>query len=620
VLILDNIDDASFLLAAKNTRKKDQTNAVEADGSQPLLAYLPQSQSGSILITSRTKGAALKLVEESDMIAVEPMEESHAAALFKKKLGHSDTEGIADLVRALEFMPLAIVQAAAYIAERAPRCSVYQYLEEFRRSDSEKATLLDKEAGHLRRDWEAKNSIIITWQISFHHIRQIRPSAADLLSLMSFFDRQGIPEVVLRDRVESTKSKPTQHKRRARVIWHLKRVFDRNRNSSEPKEEDQASGQTDNFEEDLRILRNYSFISVAEDRTTFEMHALVQVAMRKWLEANGKLERWKKQYIKNLSFEFPMGEYENWARCQLLFPHAKLALAQKPENEESLKEWSTLLYNAAWYAWRTGNVLDAERMAVEAMEVDKKVLGPQHKDTIRSMVMVGLAYGLRGRWDEAEKLFMEAMELGKKVLGAEHADTLTSMSELAAIYGYQGRWDEGEKLLLLVVETEKRTLGPEHPSTLHAVSNLAATFWKQGRLDQAAELFTEVIDTRTRVLGPDHPDTLISMSNLAFSRWKRGQSEEAEASFRQVMETRKRVLGAEHPATLTTMHNLAYAWKDKGQNEEARKLMEECAQARTRVLGADHPYTIDSMTALEQWQAELATGTTKRVSFETVAT
>jgi len=44
------------------------------------------------------------------------------------------------------------------------------------------------------------NSIIITWQISFDHIRHVRPSAADLLSLMSFFDRQGISEALLQSR------------------------------------------------------------------------------------------------------------------------------------------------------------------------------------------------------------------------------------------------------------------------------------------------------------------------------------------------------------------------------------------------------------------------------------
>jgi hypothetical protein len=56
------------------------------------------------------------------------------------------------LDKADEFMPLAIVQAAAYISQRAPRSSVQQYLEEFRKSDRKKRSLLNHEAGHLRRE------------------------------------------------------------------------------------------------------------------------------------------------------------------------------------------------------------------------------------------------------------------------------------------------------------------------------------------------------------------------------------------------------------------------------------------------------------------------------------
>ena len=37
-------------------------------------------------------------------------------------------------------------------------------------------------------DREAQNSIMLTGHISFEHVRQTRQSAADLLSLMSFFD------------------------------------------------------------------------------------------------------------------------------------------------------------------------------------------------------------------------------------------------------------------------------------------------------------------------------------------------------------------------------------------------------------------------------------------------
>lgn len=94
---------------------------------------------------------------------VDPMHEVEALALFEKKLGkQNDSDAASELATALQFMPLAIVQAAAYISQRAPRCSVRQYLEKFRKSDRNRATFLDFEGGRLRRDRDAKNSIIVT--------------------------------------------------------------------------------------------------------------------------------------------------------------------------------------------------------------------------------------------------------------------------------------------------------------------------------------------------------------------------------------------------------------------------------------------------------------------------
>jgi hypothetical protein len=149
---------------------------------------------------------ALTLVENCDIISVDPMDKAQALALFKKKMGiqgvKEDDKDVPELAAALEYMPLAIVQAAAYISHRAPRCSAAKYLEEFKKSERKRSSLLNHDGSQLRRDWEAKNSIIVTWQISFEYIQQTRSSAADLLSLMSFFDRQGIPEDLLRPRTE----------------------------------------------------------------------------------------------------------------------------------------------------------------------------------------------------------------------------------------------------------------------------------------------------------------------------------------------------------------------------------------------------------------------------------
>src|SRR4051794_21973905 len=101
------------------------------------------------------------------------------------------------------------------------------------------------------------------------------------------------------------------------------------------------------------------------------MHRLVQLATRKWLKAYDQLERWKQQFLRNLCSEFPTGEYENWARCQTLFPHARSAAAQQPEGQGALKDWAIILYKAAWYAWRMGNGVDAGKMSIQAMNVMK---------------------------------------------------------------------------------------------------------------------------------------------------------------------------------------------------------------------------------------------------------
>jgi hypothetical protein len=83
-------------------------------------------------------------MERRDIITVDPMASADAVALLIKKVAeHNDQSTAIDLVTALEYMPLAIVQAAAYIVERASRYALGQYLEDYRKNDRKKASLLN---------------------------------------------------------------------------------------------------------------------------------------------------------------------------------------------------------------------------------------------------------------------------------------------------------------------------------------------------------------------------------------------------------------------------------------------------------------------------------------------
>lgn len=244
VIILDNADDASVFFHNKPLSR-------EADGLdtsvEPLSDFLPQSANGFILITSRSRDVARRLTGSSaNILEIKPMKEEEALALLQKKLFSSvNGDDSVELIRALDCMPLAITQAAAYIEERAPRMTIARYLNELSKSDRNRARLLNKDVGDDRRDGRASNSIIATWQISFEYIRTNMPTAARLLSLMSLFDRQGIPESLLYDQYGG--------------------------------EDEGDDNEEADFDDDIHTLKSFSLVEMSIDGQEFEMHRLVQL-------------------------------------------------------------------------------------------------------------------------------------------------------------------------------------------------------------------------------------------------------------------------------------------------------------------------------------------------------
>jgi hypothetical protein len=343
-VVLDSADDRDVFYNANNTHGATSSDARDR---RPFATYLPQSRNGSIIVTTRNKDLAFRLTgRRQNMIDIGPMAQTDALTLLEKKLGSpANPDVAADLLKALDLVPLAISQAAAYIQARAPRSSAEKYLAEFRENERNRARLLGYDGGDLRRDGGASNAILTTWQISFDHIRSKRRSAADLLSLMSFFDRQGIPGWVL--------NRPRTTTDTARVR-DMDAVGDGKLDDSGDTTDDDIEDVVDDaldggFEDDVAMLREYCLIVADETGDEFEMHGLVQLSTRRWLEAFGQLEVFTQRYIERMAASFPTGEYENWATCRGLFAHVQAALGYRP-SEDTLETWATLLYNGGWYA------------------------------------------------------------------------------------------------------------------------------------------------------------------------------------------------------------------------------------------------------------------------------
>ncbi|KAM3072468.1 hypothetical protein ACMFMG_009268 [Clarireedia jacksonii] len=545
LLVFDNADDVNMWIT------------VSGSGSGRLIDCLPRSEQGCIVFTTRDRKTAVKLAHQN-IVEVPEMGEDVAIQLLQKCLVDPDLvnnrpDTIA-LLKELTYLPLAIVQAAAYINEN--RIVFADYLSLLTEQEDDIIDLLSEEFEDDSRYDNIKNPVATTWLISFEQIRYRDPLAADYLSFIACIDPKDIPQSLL----------PVGESRKKEI-------------------------------DAIGTLDAYSFIIKRVADQALDLHRLVHLATRNWLKQNDLITQWTERAVIRLEEVFPDDDHQNRTIWRTYLPHVCYALI----SDEAGKDGETriaLSQRLGACLYSDGRYNEAEAPFMEVMERSKRVFGQEHPYTLTSIADLASTFWNQGRWREAEDLNVQVMETSLRVLGQEHPDTLTSIANLASTYRNQGRWKEAEDLEVQVIKTSLRVLGQEHPDTLISITNLASTFWYQGRWKEAEDLNVQVIETRKRVLGQEHPDTLTSISNLASTFWNQGRWKEAEDLEVQVVETRKRVLGQEHPDTLISISNLASTFWNQGRWKEAEDLEVQVIETRKRVLGQEHPSTLSSIANL----------------------
>jgi hypothetical protein len=226
LLIIDNADDIEMLYSRAN-----ESNAI-AD-------YLPFNLGGLILFTTRNIEAAVKQAG-ADVIIVKEMSKGDSQELLYTSLIDKSLIGekgvIAKLLDNLTHLPLAIKQAAAYMNQNI--MSVSNYLGLYEANDEDLIHLLSVDFEDQGRYREVKNPIASTWLISFQHISSRNPLAKEYLYFMCCIAQQNIPRSLL----------PLSTRR----------------------EELEAIG----------TLKAYAFITECNSQGSYDIHRLVQIAMR----------------------------------------------------------------------------------------------------------------------------------------------------------------------------------------------------------------------------------------------------------------------------------------------------------------------------------------------------
>ncbi|KAL5041380.1 hypothetical protein BDW71DRAFT_168619 [Aspergillus fruticulosus] len=591
LLIFDNADDMDMWFGG----------SAAAAG---LVDFIPQNEQGRVLFTTRNRKLAVKLASSFVIEILEPDAQTGLKILEKaliRKDHLEERDATIALLGQLMFLPLAIIQAAAYI--NSNDLGVSDYITLLQEQEPDVIDLLSEDFGDDGRYQEIQNPVATTWLVSFQKIQESNQLAADYLSFMACVNPRDIPQSLL----------PPAKSKRDKL-------------------------------EAIGLLKGFAFVSEQVQDHALSLHRLVRLSARNWLRKHQQFHQQIRKTADQLDRVFPDDNHANRKLWREYLPHA-LSLLNEKEFEEELMKYVELVRNigrclgtegrfkeataiferlismqkvgkddpdiptliilsdlASTYRYQ-GQWKEAEELEVEVSGIQKQVLGPEHPDTLCSMANLASTYRNQGQWKKAEELEVEVLEIRKRVLGPEHPETLVSMNNLACTYRVQGQQKKAEALDMQALEIRKRVLGPEHPDTLTSMANLASTYWNQGQWKEAEDLQVQALEIQKQVLGPEHPSTLTNISNLACTYRDQGHLEKAEELDMQVLEIRKQVLGPEHPETLCSMANLASTYWNQRRWKEAEQLEVENLEARKRVLGPEHPGTLTTMAnlALTSW-------------------
>ncbi|KAL9599626.1 MAG: hypothetical protein Q9219_003710 [cf. Caloplaca sp. 3 TL-2023] len=547
MLVLDNVDDTEVLEQALPTD----------NGPKSLLQLVPHRHHGKLLVTTRDRRVGERLAVRGRTVTVPPMSLSEGRTLLVSYLPSARDYvkvGLDELVGTLDCLPLAITQAAAYMTENY--MDVTEYIGLLEEGGEEMEALLSESFSDNRRGEAADNSVLKTWKLSFDQITSRFSRAADMLALMAMFDRQGVPEDLLRYQGEP------------KIV----------------------------FNKALGMLQSFSLIGKTMSGGTYNMHRLVQIAVRTWLQLTGSLMKWKEQATHVLSARFPSGDFETWSICEPLVPHVRVVLDLGPLPLETLVERAELLKKVAWFDRRQDRWLLANTRAREAASLFAQILGPEAPKVLSCKVDTADALIELEKPREAEQLLIDILPLMERVYGSKHPETLRNLGNQGWAKFRYGDFENGDTQLRAVARVREEVLGPMHPDTLLALNNVAVNAaqlsWEES--EKAVTLGRQVLAARMKIFGPDHIDVLEIQGNLANFLDNVGEYDEAQEYYRRTIAAKDKIYGPGNPWTLTLMHNLAVCYNQQSKYQQAIELDKTVLSSRIQILGEDHIDTIMS--------------------------
>ncbi|EME39013.1 hypothetical protein DOTSEDRAFT_139523, partial [Dothistroma septosporum NZE10] len=522
--------------------------------------FLPISELGATVFTTRYSEIAHRVSWER-----------HAV--------HNEPATTKELLIELDYLPLALTQAIAYM--NVKKIPLSKYLDLLQGTEKDKVRTLAKDMGDLNRYDQVPSAVAKTWLVSFQQLDKEDKDAADLLRFMSCIEWKMIPHSIL-----------------------------------------PFKGSDGQMTDAIGTLISYSFIAPGSALGTgeemYDMHRLVHVAARVWVQEEGMMDEVHKQALEHLYEIFPSDAWENREGWRNYMPHA--ARVWTYEGEKQSEIWAKICIKVGRCLQIDGRTRDAVSWLEESRE---RTLNLFEEKSVRLFAQHELAgtYLANGQVKEAVQLLEQVVAIRDRVLAEDHPDRLASQHELCRAYKANGQVKKAVQILEQVVAIRSRVLAEDHPDWLASQHELAGTYLsiepvEHWQVEKAVRLLEQVVAIRNRVLAEDHPYRLGSQYELAKAYLSIGpvehqQVEKAIGLLEHVVAVENQVLAEDHPDRLGSKHELARAYLliepvEHWQVEKAVRLLEQVVAIRNRVLAEGHPHRLGSKRLLRRARKEQA--------------
>ncbi|HJT56441.1 MAG TPA: tetratricopeptide repeat protein [Ktedonobacteraceae bacterium] len=537
-----------------------------ADDLRQAHEFLPPSHKGHVLFTTRAQASGAIAAS----IEVEQFGLHDGALLLLRWIKRLNVNASLDeaqpadrtaaerIVKEMDGLPLAIVQAGAYIEETG--CNLEDYLSLYA------AHHKDLLARPSRLLLDYPKTVATTWALSFEQVKQESAAAADLLCLCAFLAPDAIPEEML-----------------TRGAAELGPVLGA------------VVGDTFKLNEALEVLRRYSLVRRNADTHMLSIHRLVQTVHRDSMDQETQ-RTWAERTVRTISAAFPEIDYgtgENHQYyLQYYLPHIQECATLITQYKLHFAEAAQLLYRAGIFLYFHGFYPQSQSLHQQALTIREQVLGVDNPTIAESLNALAMHSRLQGNYEQAEELHRQALAIRKKTLRPDDPAVAESLNNLGVLYRNQGKYEQAEPLLEKALSIYEQTLGSEHPNTMYSFINLAKLYAKQGKYEQAERLLQQALTNSERVFKTEHPLIAQPLNLLARLSFEQGNNERAEILWKQSLAILEKTLGLEHPATAERLNDLAEFYYGQGRYIEAESFCQRALSICEKILGLEHPDTI----------------------------